>query len=564
VEEHGELVFFVMAYVRGESLGQRVRRAGPLVPSEVRRIVRDVAWALGYAHGQGVIHRDVKPDNILLEAGSGRAMVTDFGIAHRVDMDSLGTAGQLLGTAHFMSPEQCMGDAVDGRSDLYSLGITAYYALTGTLPFDASNVPAIVGQHVNLPAPRVASGARAVPARLAEVVDRCLAKSPDDRFPSGQELAEALQESDAGHLEFTPQMRALLRQVRAFGATVGGLGMVFWASSIFSDDLLAALWQVFSGMRTQDQVVAVSLLAALVVQLCLPLFRAARQVVRDGLTQADVSRALRAEGRAVDEEAAASGETERKRARRKTWVDRASRWSGLVALGGAAVSVFGFLQGDAIAAFVAGPLFVMSGLTFWSAGPTAPEGSPLRGLGLAERLMAGRFGKALLRIAGIGVGQTEHLPTPGDDHTEILLASVAGDLFAKLDTAVRERFAEIPDVIARLEADAAALRLRERKLGEILVRAGPGWDTGPASQPPDEAEGVRQAREQVRQRLLAAVAAMEHLRLDLLRLHAGIGSADDLTIDLERARSVSVGVNAELSAREEVDRLLNRGRSDHP
>ncbi len=143
VEENGDLVFFVMAYVGGESLGQRVRRAGPLVPSEVNRIVREVAWALEHAHAQGVIHRDVKPDNILLEQGSGRAIVTDFGIAHLAGADSMTSKGELIGTAHYLSPEQSMGELVDGQSDLYSLGISAFCALTGKPPFDAPNVPAI-------------------------------------------------------------------------------------------------------------------------------------------------------------------------------------------------------------------------------------------------------------------------------------------------------------------------------------------------------------------------------------------------------------------------------------
>ncbi len=118
VDEVEDFVFFVMMYVEGETLGQRVRARGPLPASESVRILREVAWALAYAHGQGVVHRDVKPDNILIEAGSGRALVTDFGIAQVSDAAGLTTTGEVLGTAEYMSPEQASGDEVDKRSDL--------------------------------------------------------------------------------------------------------------------------------------------------------------------------------------------------------------------------------------------------------------------------------------------------------------------------------------------------------------------------------------------------------------------------------------------------------------
>src|SRR4051812_5542967 len=103
VGEAGGFVFFVMSYVEGETLGERLRTKGPLPPADAARVLREVAWALAYAHGRGIVHRDVKPDNILLEAGTGRALVTDFGIAHRDDVVSPDTdPGKIMGTAHFM------------------------------------------------------------------------------------------------------------------------------------------------------------------------------------------------------------------------------------------------------------------------------------------------------------------------------------------------------------------------------------------------------------------------------------------------------------------------------
>src|SRR5215210_3900537 len=122
VGEARGFVFFVMSYVEGETLGERLRTCGPLPPADATRVMREVAWALAYAHGRGIVHRDVKPDNIMLEAGTGRALVTDFGIAHGGAHAGPDTdPGMIVGTAHFMSPEQASNDQIDGRSDLYAL-----------------------------------------------------------------------------------------------------------------------------------------------------------------------------------------------------------------------------------------------------------------------------------------------------------------------------------------------------------------------------------------------------------------------------------------------------------
>ena len=130
VEAHGELVFFVMGYVDGETLRERVERAGPLPARLAMKLLQEVAWALAYAHQRGVIHRDVKPDNILIERATERALVTDFGIALGRGAGAGGASGAVVGTARYMSPEQACGETVDARSDLYSLGATFFFALT--------------------------------------------------------------------------------------------------------------------------------------------------------------------------------------------------------------------------------------------------------------------------------------------------------------------------------------------------------------------------------------------------------------------------------------------------
>src|SRR6478672_8566945 len=193
VGEADGFVFFVMSYVEGETLGERLRTQGPLPPAEAARVLREVAWALAYAHGRGIVHRDIKPDNILLEAGTGRAMVTDFGIAHGgAQASDASDFGKIMGTAHFMSPEQGANKPLDGRSDIYSLGVVGYLALSGRLPFEEQSLPAlIVRQSMDTP-PGVMSVAPGIPSALATAIDRCLDADPARRFSDGEALAAAL------------------------------------------------------------------------------------------------------------------------------------------------------------------------------------------------------------------------------------------------------------------------------------------------------------------------------------------------------------------------------------
>ena len=191
-DEIGGFAFFAMGYVDGETLGDRIRDRGALPAADVVRMLREVAWALAYAHARGIVHRDVKPENILIERGSGRAVVTDFGIARADFHPSLTQDGHVLGTVHYMSPEQCSGEPLDGRSDLYALGCVGFLALSGRLPFEGSSPQAVLLAHATKQPPALRDVAPALPASLAGVIDRCLLKRPDDRFATGEELADAL------------------------------------------------------------------------------------------------------------------------------------------------------------------------------------------------------------------------------------------------------------------------------------------------------------------------------------------------------------------------------------
>ena len=197
VGEGQGLVYFVMGYVDGESVAARIRRRGKLPVDEARRIMMETADALSAAHALSVIHRDIKPDNILLEGSRGRVMVTDFGIAKALSSTSGATltgAGVAIGTPAFMSPEQAAGEReIDGRSDLYSLGVVSFQMLTGDLPFTAPTVAGILMKQITEPAPDIRGRRPDVPEDLALAVSRCLEKDPENRWPSADALRRSLE-----------------------------------------------------------------------------------------------------------------------------------------------------------------------------------------------------------------------------------------------------------------------------------------------------------------------------------------------------------------------------------
>ena len=177
-------------------LRERVARTGPLTPRAAMRMMQEVSWALAHAHQSGIVHRDVKPENILIERATDRALVTDFGIAVAVRSDEDSSTGsEVVGTSRYMSPEQACGEPVDARSDLYSLGATVFFALTARAPFEAPTVSALLAKHVTEPAPKLPALRPETPDKLSTIIDRCPQKDPEERFPSGDELARAVSEA---------------------------------------------------------------------------------------------------------------------------------------------------------------------------------------------------------------------------------------------------------------------------------------------------------------------------------------------------------------------------------
>jgi serine/threonine protein kinase len=188
-----DLLYYVMQYVDGESLADRLRREGRLPARDVRRVMAELAMALDYAHGEGVVHRDLKPENILIDR-QGRALLTDFGVAALPSFEPLpADAGLAFGTPHYMSPEQLVGEhAIDGRSDLYGLGVLGFLMLSGRLPFLGHSLNELSARHLLQRVPSLAAAAPLTPPTLVDAIERCLAKDPCQRWQRGSDLRDAL------------------------------------------------------------------------------------------------------------------------------------------------------------------------------------------------------------------------------------------------------------------------------------------------------------------------------------------------------------------------------------
>jgi serine/threonine-protein kinase len=235
--EASGLLYYVMPYVEGESLRERLDRERQLPVEEALQLAREVADALGHAHRAGVVHRDIKPENILFAAG--HAVVADFGIARAVSEaggTDLTRTGTIVGTPTYMSPEQVMGRGdLDGRSDLYSLGCVLYEMLAGVPPFASATPESLVYQHLSAPPPLVTSVRPTVPETTARALAKCLAKTPADRFGTAAEFAGAI--SSGATTAIAPAAQPVRpRAIIAGAAAVLALAIVAWrfGPSLFS------------------------------------------------------------------------------------------------------------------------------------------------------------------------------------------------------------------------------------------------------------------------------------------------------------------------------------------
>lgn len=219
----GDLVFLTMDYVAGRSLREILDRDGPLPPERAKEIVRQLASALEAAHDQGVVHRDLKPENVLI-AESGEAFITDFGVARSVTTAGLTRAGAVVGTLDYLSPEQARSDEVDGRSDLYALGIVLFEMLSGELPFTGGSHEEVLAQRLSAKPRALRQLGIAVPPHLQRMIDRCLERDPSRRYASAAELLSELSDS--------PSASTVSRWLRPAAVGLGVallLGLSWWA-----------------------------------------------------------------------------------------------------------------------------------------------------------------------------------------------------------------------------------------------------------------------------------------------------------------------------------------------
>jgi serine/threonine-protein kinase len=538
-------VFFVMSYVEGETLGERLRTRGPLPPADAARVMREIAWALAYAHGRGIVHRDIKPDNILLEAGTGRAMVTDFGIARGGAHTPLTDLGKIMGTAHFMSPEQGAKKPIDGRSDIYSLGVVGYLAVSGRLPFEEASVPAlIVRQSIDTP-PSLMSVAPGVPSALAAAIDRCLDRDPACRFPDGETLAGALAPSPDARSVLPPMLRAWIMSQNPLALPYLG-----WSAG-FSVLTLGNIYASMTGNPGSSPVDVAFLLAAASLPI-VPIvgfhINQARKQFRAGYTLADLRSALQVAQKERNESAALTGESEQSIALRALQLGTIASATWLAVTAG--LLMLGTIHENRTAiAWILSPIFSTMLLGAVSnALDVQFIPTKIRNwwqTGIRERLWNSSIGEWLARRLGApeqsrAVGGGVFRPT------EAALGLAASELFAALPETYRVELFELPSIVAALEARAAEARA-EVEVVAALARPGS-----------DDIAMLEGRRKTASANLAASVGALERIRLDLLKLHAGAGDLKPLTTLIEEAQLVSKEVTRLAQAEQEVEDAIER------
>jgi serine/threonine-protein kinase len=549
VDETAGFVYYVMAFVDGETLANRVRTRGPLPGSEGARVMREVAWALAHAHSQRLVHRDVKPDNILLEHNTGRVLVADFGIAA-----AAGEAGGegVTGTPEFMSPEQALGHDIDARSDLYGLGVTAFFMFSGRLPFEGKSATEVLAKQVTEAPPQLAALGLAVPRKLATLVDRCLAKKPAQRPATADALAEQLGLALEQRRELPAALRAF---VKRNGRLDGGGTLLF--------PMALATGAVLTSMNFGSTAGFVLFAAGAIGAPLAYLVSVARHLSLLGFGHQDLGPAFKAEIERAREEHAANN------VRGRSTLETLFRVGIIASLGGTALIALlnlMFLPGGAAAwSSRAGQVIVQLGETieyglalavaFWIGYLAMLQRRRDIDTDFWSKLWLGRPGKFVFAIARKLLGKRAPGAAMTHRATELSIGMAAESLFENLPAAVRATLRDVPSLVHQLQDDAQGLRARLNDLQEALNTAGDAAIS-------ERYENLRADRDAVHAKLGEAVGALETIRLNLLRLHAGSGSIEGFTTHIELAAEVSAEVARLLSAQDEVERGLAFPRED--
>jgi hypothetical protein len=529
VDETDGFVFYVMAYVDGETLAQRVHARGPVSATDGIRMLREVSWALGYAHAQGLVHRDVKPDNILIEGMTGRALVADFGIAAAAG-DVIGDG--VSGTPEFMSPEQALGSEVDARSDIYSLSATAFYAFSGRLPFEGRTATEVLAKQVTEQAPPLGAVGIAVPRKLALLVDRCLAKNPASRPESAQALAEQLGVAIEQRRELPAVLRAFVKR----NGRMDGSGTLFSEIFLFLGSIAVASVSIPAGIVT---FVAGAAAGPIVFGTLV-----ARSLMNLGFTHADLDPAFRAELESSQEERVHGSGMGRRFF--ESLFKNTARIAFSVGIATLPIAIFAKNPADIV------PVLMLEyGI---SIGATIGYLGTLQArrdvdVEFWRSVWMGRFGRLVFLLARKWRGSKPLGQAMTHRATELSLGMAAEQLFESLPRASREALGDLPGLVQRLQGDAQRLRTRHDALQEAITQAGGAAST-------EEYAPVRAERDLIHDRLRDAVGALETIRLNLLRLHAGSTTLEGLTTHIGLAAEVSAEVERLIAAHEDVNDAL--------
>ncbi len=552
VAAEGSRPFLVMALVDGETLGARVRRRGALPPDAGERLLRELAWALGYAHAQGVVHRDLTLENVLIERDSGRALLGDFGLATALETVE---SQPCFGTPGYLAPEVIRGEPATTASDLYALGVVVWHALAGRAPFDADTPAALLAKHLVQQAPPLAPLARGASRRLVAAVEQCLAKDADAR-PHEAAALLALLERAPEPVAIAPALRhwftrwARFRPIYSLATPILALQtwLLFWGSQeLASRGLLIA-----AGISSVLSITAIPLLAHLGFEAW-----ALRALHRVGFGIADIRAAYPHWRDALE---------------RERRVERIPPLPGrvvfdLTVIGAVVLAVvFGFIYPNVDGWYSWGPeaeyvkrtiltmsstlyLATLTGIGIGFASPgfrIAPGGRFRR---LVERFWQSRLASAVTTLASLGQRQRLAASSTLHRNTELVLGLAVDDLWHAIPATLRDGLGEVPELAHTLQASAGELR----GIADRLRESERETDHDEAEQ-----QRLRTMREAVERRQREVVATIERLRLQLLRLVASREQSQELTSHLVTARDLEQSLLVDIAAHNAVRVVLGR------
>jgi eukaryotic-like serine/threonine-protein kinase len=561
VDEVKDFVFFAMAYIEGETLAKRIGRQGPLPATQVASIVRDVAQALAYAHRQGVVHRDVKPDNILIDRDNDRPMVADFGIAHIASAASSTGVGQLIGTPEFMSPEQATGSALDGRSDIYSLGLVGFCALSGRLPFRGDSLGTILAQRISAPAPKLHSLAPTTPPRLSSVIDRCLATNPEERYQTGEALAEALDAANEKRRRLPEALDAWIHSVDELRFVQVMIAPIV-ASFVYPDLRTLVNWLIEQGpigweAGFQSWPGYLFFPAAPLAVYAAYRLACVRRVVAHGFNLNDLRMALSSEVARLRDSSAVTTNGRGVVAR----LQSASPGIALLVISATALDTCSpqWHESEHIAFYILWTLVlsvIVTARLSRSHARTPEQFDAETRAWLWHRWL----GAVVAWLAGLGLRRRQdaaatHRPT------EIALGGAAVALFDALPREVRRDLSSVPDVIERLGERAQIMRRQINELQALET----SWPSGGADnvlvreQRDAQLLSLRRQCERAQQGLTDVVTSLEKIRMALLRLHSGVAGSMEITDDIAAADAVCRSLETVIASHLEVERILAPG-----